>query len=155
MNFVTDDTPAPMNAPPMPMLPPPMSTTAPVVAPPVARVSRLWAVGAAVFGTLAVVACVSAWYTHERVRMLEQELVRRQQSSQNDATEAKLLARQALDSVREANGKLGVLDERVAESQLERSQAWGEVKAQRRSPARPCQDTSASARASAAIDFTG
>ena len=87
---------------------------------------RIWAVvgaiGTAVFGALSVAAIVSAWHTQQRVKSLEQELVRRQQTSQDDATEAKLLAKQALDSVRDANGKLGVLDERVAESQLERSQ---------------------------------
>jgi uroporphyrin-3 C-methyltransferase len=84
--------------------------------------SRLWIVGAVVFGALAVGGFVFAWQTQERVRALEQELVRRQQSSQQDATEARLLAKQALDSVREANGKLGVLDERIAESALQRSQ---------------------------------
>ena len=105
---------------------PPMTTPPVVVASVVPQVSRTWAVvatiGAAVFATLAVAAFVLARDTQLRVHSLEQELVRRQQTSQDDATEAKLLAKQALDSVREANGKLGVLDERVAESQLERSQ---------------------------------
>ena len=86
------------------------------------QTSRLWIVGAAVFGALSVAGFVSAWHTQQRVYALEQTLVKRQQTSQDDATEAKLLARQALDGVRDANGKLGVLDERVAESQLERSQ---------------------------------
>ena len=105
---------------------PPMTTPPVVVASVVPHVSRTWAVvatiGAAVFATLAVAAFVLARDTQLRVHSLEQELVRRQQTSQDDATEAKLLAKQALDSVRDANGKLGVLDERVAESQLERSQ---------------------------------
>jgi uroporphyrin-3 C-methyltransferase len=110
-----------MNTPPMAVLP----TTTPattVAAQPVTQVSRLWALGAVVFGVMSVAAFVSAWHTQQRVHSLEQELVKRQQTSQNDATEAKLLSRQALDSVRDANGKLGVLDERVAESQLQRSQ---------------------------------
>ncbi len=115
-----------MSAPPPMAMLPPMTTPPVVVAPVMAHVSRTWAVvatiGAAVFGTLSVAAFVSAWHTQQRVHSLEQELVKRQQTSQDDATEAKLLAKQALDSVREANGKLGVLDERVAESQLERSQ---------------------------------
>ncbi|MGN6526261.1 MAG: uroporphyrinogen-III C-methyltransferase [Burkholderiaceae bacterium] len=121
MNFVTD-IPEPIEAAPaVPLLPPPTPVQAPV-APPVARVSRLWAVGAVVFGVLAVGAAVSAWHTNRRLESLEQQLVRRQQNSQDDATEAKLLAKQALDGLREANGKLGVLDEHVAESQLQRSQ---------------------------------
>src|SRR5471032_1981829 len=115
-----------MSAPPPMAVLPPMTTPPGVVAHPVPHVSRTWAVvaaiGAAVFGTLSVAAFVSAWHTQQRVHSLEQELVKRQQTSQDDATEAKLLAKQALDSVREANGKLGVLDERVAESQLQRSQ---------------------------------
>jgi uroporphyrin-3 C-methyltransferase len=116
---VTDDAPAPLNPPP------PLAVLPTLVPPPPhapLHLSRLWAVGAAVFGTLAVAAFVSAWHTQQRVHALEQELVKRQKDSQDQATEARLLARQALDSVREANGKLGVLDERVAESQLQRSQ---------------------------------
>jgi uroporphyrin-3 C-methyltransferase len=92
------------------------------VAPPATQLSRLWALGAVVFGVMSVAAFVSAWHTQQRVHSLEQELVKRQQTSQDDATEARLLSKQALDSVRDANGKLGVLDERVAESQLQRSQ---------------------------------
>jgi uroporphyrin-3 C-methyltransferase len=125
MNRVTDDS----NAPSTPPAPPPMAvlSTLPspaIVAPAPASAlpSRLWIVGAVVFGALAVAGFVSAWHTQQRVHVLEQELVKRQQTSQEDATEARLLAKQALDSVREANGKLGVLDERVAEFALQRSQ---------------------------------
>jgi uroporphyrin-3 C-methyltransferase len=125
MNRVTDDS----NAPSTPPAPPPMAVlpTLPgpaIVAPAPASAmpSRLWIVGAVVFGALSVAGFVSAWHTQQRVRVLEQELVKRQQTSQEDATEARLLAKQALDSVREANGKLGVLDERVAEFALQRSQ---------------------------------
>ncbi len=110
-----------MNTPPPMAVLPPLTTPAGVaIAAP--RVSRLWAVGAVVFGAMSVAGFVSAWHTQQRVKSLEQELVKRQQSSQDQATEARLLAHQALDSVREANGKLGVLEERVAESQLQRSQ---------------------------------
>jgi len=123
MNRVTDDS----NAPSAPVPPPPMAVvpTLPppaIVAPASAMPSRLWIVGAVVFGALSVAGFVSAWHTQQRVRALEQELVKRQQTSQEDATEARLLSKQALDSVREANGKLGVLDERVAEFALQRSQ---------------------------------
>jgi uroporphyrin-3 C-methyltransferase len=118
---VTDDPNAPMNTPPPMAVLPPMTPVA-AVAQPVAQVSRLWVVGAVLFGVMAVAAFVSAWHTQQTVHALQQELVKRQQTSQTDATEAKLMARQALDSVRDANGKLGVLDERVAESQLQRTQ---------------------------------
>jgi len=118
---VTDDATAPLNTPPpmavLPTVPPPPT---PPAAP--LRLSRLWVVGAVVFGTLSVAGFVSAWHTQQRVRALEQQLVKRQQDSQDQATEARLLAKQALDGVREASGKLGVLEDRVAESQLQRSQ---------------------------------
>jgi uroporphyrin-3 C-methyltransferase len=84
--------------------------------------TRWWIGGGIVFGALAVASLVSAWHTQQRVRVLEEQLVRRQQTSQEDATEARLLARQATDAVREVQGKVGVLDERVAESALQRSQ---------------------------------
>ena len=122
MAHVTDDASAPLNTPPpmavLPSLAPPAATL-PVVP---HHASRLWAIGAAIFGTLAVAAFVSAWHTQQTVHALQRELVERQKNSQDDATEARLLAKQAIDGVREANGKLGVLDERVAESQLQRTQ---------------------------------
>ena len=126
MNRVTDDLNAPMNAPPpMPVVPP-----APPAVPAVVQVAhhapRHWLllawIAAVAFGVMSVAAFVSAWHTQQRFKSLEQDLVKRQQASQDAAVEARLLAKQALDSVRDANGKLGVLDERVAESQLQRSQ---------------------------------
>ena len=126
MNRVTDDPNAPMNTPPPMAVLPTMTPAVPAVAQAAPHAPRYWQVlawiAAVVFGVMSVAAFVSAWHTQQRVKSLEQELVKRQQTSQDDATEAKLLAKQALDSVRDANGKLGVLDERVAESQMQRSQ---------------------------------
>ena len=126
MNRVTDDLNAPMNTPPPMAVLPPMTPAVPAVAHGVPHGPRHWQllawIAAVAFGVMSVAAFVSAWHTQQRVKSLEQELVKRQQNSQDDATEAKLLAKQALDSVRDANGKLGVLDERVAESQMQRSQ---------------------------------
>ena len=126
MNRVTDDPNAPMNTPPPMAVLPPMTPALPAVAHGPVHAPRHWQllawIAAVAFGVMSVAAFVSAWHTQQRVKSLEQELVKRQQSSQQDATEAKIAARQALDSVRDANGKLGVLDERVAESQLQRSQ---------------------------------
>ena len=126
MNRVTDDPNAPMNAPPPMAVVPPATAAVPAVVHAVPHAPRplqllAWIAGVA-FGVMSVAAFVSAWHTQQRVKSLEQELVRRQQTSQEDATEARVAAKQALDSVRDLNGKLGVLDERVAESQLQRSQ---------------------------------
>ena len=126
MNRVTDDPNAPMNTPPPMAVVPPAPAPVPAVVHAVPHGPRHWqllaGVAAVAFVVMSVAAFVSAWHTQQRVKSLEQELVRRQQTSQNDATEARVSARQALDSVRDLNGKLGVLDERVAESQMQRSQ---------------------------------
>lgn len=123
---VTDDPNASPTAPPPMAVLPPMTAAVPALAHAGPKPPRHWvllgAIVALAFGVMSVAAFVSAWHTQQRVKSLEQELVKRQQTSQDDATEARLLSKQALDSVRDANGKLGVLDERVAESQLQRSQ---------------------------------
>lgn len=126
MNRVTDDPNDPMNTPPPMAVLPTMTPAVPAVAHVSPLVPRSWLllawIAAVAFGVMSVAAFVSAWHTQQRVKSLEQALVKRQQTSQDEATEAKLMSKQALDSVRDANGKLGVLDERVAESQLQRTQ---------------------------------
>jgi len=62
------------------------------------------------------------WQTTQRVQALEQELVRRQQESNTLATEARVLARQAQDVSRDAAAKVALLESRVAENTLQRSQ---------------------------------
>ena len=126
MNRVTDDSNASMNTPPPMAVLPPATPQLPAIAHPAQHAPRpgqllAW-IAAITFGALSVAAVVLAWSTQQRVKSLEQELVRRQQTSQEDAAEARIAAKQALDSARDLNGKLGVLDERVAESQLQRSQ---------------------------------
>lgn len=77
---------------------------------------------------LAAMALVSAgslalaWTTHDRLQVLESELVRRQQTSQDDAAEARMLSRQAHDEATQATAKLALLDAKVAETALQRSQ---------------------------------
>ena len=71
---------------------------------------------------LAAAALVLAWNTQQRVKSLESELVRRQQDSGSQATEARTLARQAEVSAREAAAKLALLEARVAETSLQRTQ---------------------------------
>ena len=126
MNRVTDDSNASMNVPPPMAVVPPAPTAVPAVVHTVSHAPRHWQllawIAAVAFGVMSVAAFVSAWHTQQRVKALEQELVKRQQDSQSDATEARVAAKQALDSARDLNGKLGVLDERVAESQMQRSQ---------------------------------
>src|SRR5574343_528452 len=70
----------------------------------------------------AIVAIVLSWQTQQRVRQLEQELVRRQQGSTEQAAEAKVLAKQAQDVSRDAAAKAALLEARVAEVALQRSQ---------------------------------
>ena len=98
----------------------PLASAAP--APPVATLpTSLWIVGAAV-GAASVVALTLALQGQQRVKSLEQELVKRQQDSQGQAIEARALAKQAQDMARSADSKVALLDARVAETALQRSQ---------------------------------
>ena len=76
----------------------------------------------AVVGALSVVAITLALLGQQRIKSLEQELVRRQQDSQGQAIEAHTLAKQAQDAARAAESKVGILEGRVAETALQRSQ---------------------------------
>lgn len=69
-----------------------------------------------------------AWTTQKKVQNLEQELVRRQVDSQNQATEARVLARQAQESAREATARTTLLETRIAEVALQRSQVEDLIK---------------------------
>ena len=77
---------------------------------------------AAIALVLAVVALGLAWKADRRMSSVEQALVLRQQESAALSSEARLLARQAQDSAREAAAKAALLEARVAESALQRSQ---------------------------------
>ena len=72
---------------------------------------------------LAIAAALSlAWQTQGRVKSLEQELVRRQAESQAQAAEAHVLARAAQDLARESAAKTALVEARVAEASMQRSQ---------------------------------
>ena len=104
--------------------PPADSLAATAVAPvPVTafRPTGLWIVGAVV-GALSVAALTLALISQQRIKSLEQELVRRQQDSQGQAIEAKALAKQADDTARAAESKVSLLEGRVAETALQRTQ---------------------------------
>lgn len=83
---------------------------------------RWWAAIAAVLLVLCVGAIALAWKAGQRVGTLEQELVRRQQESDAQATEARMLARQAQESTRDAAAKVALLEARVAEVAIQRTQ---------------------------------
>ena len=98
---------------------PPAAALPVVVANPLGR----WvAVGAALLTALATAAAVLAWGAQQRVKGLEAELVKRQTDSGSQATEARTLARQAELSSRETAAKLALLEARVAETSLQRTQ---------------------------------
>nr|WP_256490119.1 uroporphyrinogen-III C-methyltransferase [Ideonella oryzae] len=63
-----------------------------------------------------------AWSTHARLQSLESELVRRQQLSQDESAEARMLSRQAHDVATQSEAKLALLEAKVAETALQRSQ---------------------------------
>lgn len=108
--------------------PPPAA--APPAAPPPAAVPaaatslsvRGLMIGAAVVGALAVASLTLAAFTQQRVKTLEQELVRRQQDSQSQAIEARAMAKQSQEVARAAEAKVALLEGRVAETALQRSQ---------------------------------
>ena len=82
----------------------------------------MWPLGALALTVLSVASLSLVWSTQQRVKSLEQELVRRQQSSQDQSTEARLLARQAHDAAADVAAKLALVEARVAESALQRTQ---------------------------------
>jgi uroporphyrin-3 C-methyltransferase len=101
----------------MPVQPQPALQAAPT------RVAVRWRI--ALLSLLAVLALFSvalAVSTQQRLRSLERELVRRQQASQGEAAEARMLSRQAQDMARDAAAKVALLDARVNEAALQRTQ---------------------------------
>ena len=90
-----------------------------------AKASAAWPwVGALalLLAALGVAALWMAWTTQQRVRDLEQQLVKRQEDSGAMANAAQLLAKQAQDTARDAAAKMALLEARVAEATLQRSQ---------------------------------
>ena len=115
-----NDTPAPLEATPaetsLPAAPAVAAATA------LAGHGRWVAIGGALLAAVAAAALVLAWNTQQRVKSLEAELVKRQQDSGSQATEARTLARQAESTARETAAKLALLDARVAETSMQRGQ---------------------------------
>jgi len=117
-----NDTPLPPSPPPAPPPPAELVPLPPAAAepPPRARPWLGWALAG--LALLAIVALGIAISTQQRLRYVERELVKRQQDSQGEAAEARLLSRQAQDTAREAAAKVALLDARVSEAALQRTQ---------------------------------
>ena len=63
-----------------------------------------------------------AWQTSRRLGHLEAELVKRQESSQSNAQEALLLAKQSQDLARDASAQVALFNAKMAEVSLQRAQ---------------------------------
>jgi uroporphyrin-III C-methyltransferase len=100
----------------------PPAVAATEAVPQAAAWGRWVAVGAAVLAALAAAALVLAWNTQQRLKSLEAELVKRQQDSGSQATEARTLARQAEVTTRDVAAKMALLEARVAETAMQRTQ---------------------------------
>ena len=121
-----------MSAPPNAVPPPLESTAAPAsegVAAPVAAgaaaapaLPRLWRVGFGATAVIALAALALSWSGGQRLETSESELVKRQQEAAAVAAEARALARQAEALTRDSAAKLALLETRVAETSLQRTQ---------------------------------
>ncbi len=116
------DPPKPVPQPPAAAEPAPKADAAPAPSASVPGAGRWIAAGAVLLAVLASAALAFAWATQQRVKALEVELVKRQQDSGSQATEARTLARQAEAVAREVAGRVALLDARVAETSLQRNQ---------------------------------
>jgi uroporphyrin-III C-methyltransferase len=76
----------------------------------------------AVAVAVAVLALVLSWQAQRRVGSVEAELVKRQSDAAEQSAEARLLAKSADEAARDVSARLSVLDTRVSESLLQRTQ---------------------------------
>jgi len=81
----------------------------------------VWA-GGALLAVLAAVSLTLAFTAQQKVSTLQQELVRRQQDSQGVSSEARMLAKQAQEGTRENAAKIALLEARLSEVAIQRSQ---------------------------------
>jgi uroporphyrin-3 C-methyltransferase len=117
---VTDDL---LTAVPTPPPAAPLPSVEPVDAPlPRAAMSRVGWVVIVVLAAVSSASLVIAWKADQRGASLEQELVRRQQDGAGKIAEARLLAKQAQETSGESAAKVALLEARVAEVAVQRSQ---------------------------------
>ncbi len=77
---------------------------------------------AAVLAVVAGVSLTLAWKTQQRVKAIEQEMVRRLDEGRLQSSEAQLLSKQSQDSSLATAAKVALLEARVAEVSIQRSQ---------------------------------
>jgi len=104
-----------------------LSTAAPAAstaAPPLPRpaVSRAGWVAIGLLAVLSIASFVMAWKADQRGASLEQELVRRQQDSAGKVAEARMFAKQAQETSSESAAKVALLEVRLAEVAVQRTQ---------------------------------
>jgi uroporphyrin-3 C-methyltransferase len=111
-------------AAPVPPADPPGASpaAAPAAARPAPGVPRALWIAAAAALLLGTGGAYLGWSAQQRVGLLEQELVRRQQATETAVTEARVLANEARDAARDAAARVALLDARVSEAALQRSQ---------------------------------
>lgn len=78
--------------------------------------------GVFVVGLVALLGLGLAWQSQQRLKQVEQELVRRQDTSQTEANLAREQARIAQDLSRDTAAKVALLDARLAEVSVQRDQ---------------------------------
>ena len=83
---------------------------------------RWWYSLAAILAVVAGVSLVIAWKTSQRVESIEKELVLRLDEGQMQSSQAQMLARQSQDSVLAASAKVALLEARLAEVAIQRTQ---------------------------------
>lgn len=83
---------------------------------------RVWTIALATTAAVALLALALSWSGGRRLETSESELVKRQQEAAAVAAEARALARQAEALTRESAAKLALLETRVAETSLQRTQ---------------------------------
>jgi uroporphyrin-3 C-methyltransferase len=115
---IVNETPLPIDAP----IDLPIGGAA-ALPPPAPPDRKSW--GWIVMGVLVALMLASlalAWSARERVRQVEKVLAGRQQDSSNLASEARMLARQAQDTATSSAAKVALLEARLAEVALQRTQ---------------------------------
>jgi uroporphyrin-III C-methyltransferase len=84
--------------------------------------SKRWWWALVVLFALALLSLVLVWGTLERVRKVELEITRRQENTQIESTDARLMAKQAQEVSRDMAAKMALLEGRLAEVSLQRWQ---------------------------------
>lgn len=84
--------------------------------------SLIWWLCALLVALAAAASVALSLMSQQKVMALEQELVRRQQDSQGQSTEARALARQAQEQAQSAEAKVVLMEARVAEASMQRTQ---------------------------------